>query len=96
VKLRTSLFSLAGLALLLGLFLAGCACPPPPCDTDVADIEAARVQADQAHQALIAQAAADKAELEKQVAALESQLRTEADYQALVERLEDLKCGSGR
>jgi len=93
--MRNGIPTLAGLALLGSLVLAGCA-SPPPCDTDVAEIEAARAKANQAHKELITKADSEKAALEKQIAQLKSQLRTDADYDALVAKLEDLKCGSGR
>jgi hypothetical protein len=95
VKLRTRILTLAGLALLASLFLAGCA-SPPPCDTDVAELEEARAMADAAQRELASKAAAEQDDLEKQIAKLESQLLTDAEYEALVEKLEDLKCGSGR
>ena len=93
--MRTRILTLAGMALLASLFLAGCA-SPPPCDTDVAEIEAARAKADAAHRKLIEKTEAEKAELEKKITKLQSQLRDDEDYAALVEKLEDLKCGSGR
>lgn len=95
MKMRNRILTLAGLVLLGSLVLAGCA-NPPPCDTDVAEIEAARAKADQANKALILGTEAEKAELEKQIAELKSQIRTDDDYETLVAKLEDLKCGSGR
>ncbi len=95
MNMRKRILTLAGMALLASLFLAGCA-SPPPCDTDVAEIEEARAKADAAHKEYMSEAAAKKKALEKQIAELEAQLRTDADYDALVAKLEDLKCGSGR
>jgi len=94
--MRTKILILAGLALLASLFLAGCACPPPPCDTDVAELEEVRAMADAAQRELASKAAVKQDDLEKQIAKLESQLLTDAEHAALVEKLEDLKCGSGR
>jgi hypothetical protein len=96
VKMRTRILTLAGLALLASLFLAGCACPPPPCDTDVAEVEAARVKADAAQKELIVKAESQISDLEKQIAKLKAELRDDADYDAMLAKLEDLKCGSGR
>ncbi len=96
MKMRTRFLILAGLALLASLFLAGCACPPPPCDTDVAEVEAARVKAETAQNELLVKAESEKTDLEKQITELEAELRDDADYDAMVAKLEDLKCGSGR
>ena len=96
MKMRTRILTLAGLALLGSLVLAGCASPPAPCDTDVAELEAARAKADLASREQLAMAKSEKAELKSQIAVLESELQKNGDYDALVAKLEDLKCGSGR
>lgn len=92
--------ALAGVALaaILGGPFAGCALPPA-CTVKPADVEAARLAAAQAQAGGSESAAADSAEvaaLEAEIARLAGQSPPRVDREPLVQRLLELKRGSGR
>jgi len=88
----------AAFGLLLGGLATGCALPPA-CEVKPADVEAARLEAAEARTAWQAAAAADSAELatlEAEIARLSGESPPVGDRAPLVQRLLELKRGSGR
>ncbi|MCB1161100.1 MAG: hypothetical protein R3C71_09060 [Candidatus Krumholzibacteriia bacterium] len=82
-----------GLAVSAGL-MAGCG-TAPPCNVEPAQVEQARAEY-QSAEATAQQMAEQKQDLQTQITSLKQQVVTESEYQALEQRLETLKQGSGR
>ncbi|MDP6418068.1 MAG: hypothetical protein QGG80_01220 [Candidatus Krumholzibacteria bacterium] len=85
----------AGILLLLAMILVGCACPPPPCDTEVSQVTEARETALAAEEAL-AEVQAELKNIRAELAELQGKIKSEEDLDALKAKLEELKKGSGR
>ena len=91
-KALRSVIVLAGLG--VALFAAGCS-ENPPCNTDPSQVETARTAVQSAEQQVSsAQAELDQAKQQK--SRLEAQIDGLPDTQAMEQKLEVLKKGSGR
>jgi len=95
LKLSSALIKMAGLLLIGSFLLSGCA-SPPPCEVTEAQVEEARAAAAAAADARAEAAEAEVKDLEAELMTLKGKLRSEDELASLEERLEELKCGSGR